>query len=362
MPLDAEVSTARKKIFRDGYDMSFGEIASLYERGELVISPEYQRLFRWDAAKKTRFLESLLLNIPIPPIFVFSDHSGKWELVDGLQRVSTVLEFMGLLKGPNERVTPRFVCDGTALLPSLENVSWPTDEDDPGDGTKLSPSLQVGIRRSRIRVEILGQETDPQVKYELFQRLNTGGAILSEQEIRNVIVIALNQTVAEHVVQMSQHEPFVALTPVGKERVNRQYRLELVTRFLVLRNFPYQNGMDVHYYLDQGMVNISREEEFDWPAEISVFDLTMSRLVEAVGSGAFKKSNRFSLALFEFISLGLSRALEERPNEVTDDYIRRKVAAVANLPQMAQYSGMGVRGTQRLAGLVMPLAEAHFRQ
>ncbi len=118
--LDLEVSTARKKIFRDGYDMSFGELASMYERGELVIAPEYQRLFRWDDTKKTRFIESLLLNIPIPPIFVFSDKAGRWELVDGLQRVSTVLEFMGLLKDADGKLLPRSSCDGTSLLPAWE--------------------------------------------------------------------------------------------------------------------------------------------------------------------------------------------------------------------------------------------------
>ena len=87
MTIADEVSVARKRIFRDGYDISFGELVSLYEKNELIVQPEYQRLFRWDQTQKTRFIESLLLNIPIPPVFVFSDQKGRWELVDGLQRV-----------------------------------------------------------------------------------------------------------------------------------------------------------------------------------------------------------------------------------------------------------------------------------
>ena len=98
MALNDEVIVARKSIFRDGYDISFGELVSLYEKGELIVQPEYQRLFRWNPTQKTRFIESVLLNIPIPPIFVFSDSKGRWELVDGLQRVSTTLEFMGRLR------------------------------------------------------------------------------------------------------------------------------------------------------------------------------------------------------------------------------------------------------------------------
>lgn len=360
MSLDTEVANARRGIFRDGYDMSFGEIASLYERGDLVISPEYQRLFRWDESKKTRFIESLLLTIPVPPIFVFSDEDGRWELVDGLQRVSTILEFMGILRSPEGEILPPFVCDGTQLVPALSDARWePSGPEAEGENV-LSPSLQNAIRRARLRIEILSQQTDPYVKYELFQRLNTGGANLTPQEIRNVIIISLNRDVYERILAMAQSADFVALTPVGQERVNGQYRLELVVRFLVLRNFPYRNGTDVHEYLDQGVVTLCQEAEFDWDAEVASFDMTMRRLQAVAPGVAFKKGTRWSLALFEFISLGLSRALDERGAAVTDEFIRTQIEAIADLPEAERYSGMGVRGTQRLAGLVMPLAEPHF--
>src|ERR1051326_9001103 len=96
--LEQEVIKTRNSLSTDRLDMSFGEIMSMYERYELIIDPEFQRLFRWSDYQKTRFIESLLLGIPIPPIFVAEDRNGKWELVDGLQRLSTVLSFFGLLK------------------------------------------------------------------------------------------------------------------------------------------------------------------------------------------------------------------------------------------------------------------------
>ncbi|MBT3069563.1 DUF262 domain-containing protein [Rhodomicrobium sp. Az07] len=123
MSLEDEVITARKRVSRDGYDMSFGELASVYENNELFIQPEYQRLRVWDETQKTRFIESVLLNIPIPPIFVFASRDGKWELVDGLQRVSTILEFMGVLREVNGTSVEPFVCGGTSLLPSLDGNS-----------------------------------------------------------------------------------------------------------------------------------------------------------------------------------------------------------------------------------------------
>src|ERR1700687_193608 len=97
MALEDQISTVRKEIKPDGYDMSVGEIMNLYRSKELIISPAYQRLFRWKPLQKTRCIESLLLGIPIPPVFVFQSGEGIWELIDGLQRLSTILEFTGIL-------------------------------------------------------------------------------------------------------------------------------------------------------------------------------------------------------------------------------------------------------------------------
>ncbi len=384
MALAAEVTHARKRIFRDGYDISFGELVSLYEKDELVIQPEYQRLFRWDQTQKTRFIESLLLNIPIPPIFVFSDSSGRWELVDGLQRVSTVLEFMGLRRDAEGHLVAPFACDGTALLPSLQGTRWPLPEQGNDDEAFVLPQgdesgllvdiadgeqplylplpLQLTIRRSRIRVEILGQETDAHAKYELFQRLNSGGTNLSEQELRNCVIVSINKKAFDHIKTMSGDANFLRLAKVGEERAKRQYLLELVVRFIVLRNFPYQQGLDVHEYLDNGMVVIAEDSSFDWVLESHSFALTMQSLMQSVGENAFLKNARFSLAMYEFITLGLSKAIDRAGGGLDDVFVRNKVEEAPNLPAAQKYSGMGVRGTQRLASFVVPLAEAYFAQ
>lgn len=98
MPLEEEINIARKEIVSDGYDMSIGELINLYKDDEIQIDPEFQRLFRWNLTRKTRFIESILLGLPLPPIFVYQSKNGVWELIDGLQRVSTILQFVGLLK------------------------------------------------------------------------------------------------------------------------------------------------------------------------------------------------------------------------------------------------------------------------
>ncbi|EMV0255521.1 DUF262 domain-containing protein [Vibrio cholerae] len=122
MSLEKEIQKARKEIVSDGYDMSLGEIVNLYRENELKINPDFQRLFRWDVTRKTRFIESILLGIPIPPIFVFQDKDGNWELIDGLQRLSTILEFTGVLKdSEGKRIEPSTL-EGTKFLPRADEI------------------------------------------------------------------------------------------------------------------------------------------------------------------------------------------------------------------------------------------------
>ena len=87
--LDQELTLQSNMLRTERLDVSFGEILNMYENGEIIIDPAFQRLFRWDEEQKTRFIESILLGIPIPPIFVAANSEGIWELVDGLQRIST---------------------------------------------------------------------------------------------------------------------------------------------------------------------------------------------------------------------------------------------------------------------------------
>src|SRR5690625_6602744 len=93
--LQEQIEKARQTIRSDSYSMSLGELVNLYRDGEIIIAPEFQRLFRWSVFQKSRLIESILLGIPLPAISVMQDMDGQWEIIDGLQRVSTILEFMG---------------------------------------------------------------------------------------------------------------------------------------------------------------------------------------------------------------------------------------------------------------------------
>ena len=98
--LKDEIENAQRLVKTDAYQLSIGEVINMYKDEEFVINPDFQRLFRWEIGQKSKLIESLLLGIPIPSIFVFEKEDSTWELIDGLQRISTLFEFMGELKDP----------------------------------------------------------------------------------------------------------------------------------------------------------------------------------------------------------------------------------------------------------------------
>jgi hypothetical protein len=368
MKLENEISKARQEIVSDGYDMSVGEIISLYQNGELFINPVYQRLFRWDASRKTRFIESLLLGIPIPPIFVYQNPDGVWELIDGLQRISTILQFVGDLKKSSEDVLEKpLVLEGTKFLPSLVNSVW---SDSPKSGqVSIGRKQQLQIKRARIRVEILKQESDVHAKYELFQRLNTGGVGLSEQEVRNCVAVMLDNSFYQWMVDLAADQNFLSSTNQTEYAIRQQIQLELVLRFSTFRNIPYQNGLDVHEYLDNAMVKLIEKKGFSKAKETEVFKKTFKYIYEALGASSFKKwdgkrfTGMFLMSVYEVVSIGISKnidRLDSMPSEKRKQYIQSRAKALWSDDIFIKNSGAGVRGTTRLANL-LPIAEAFFK-
>src|SRR5690348_3477949 len=189
MELQKQIDLARKDNRTDSYSVSIGEWISIYEKEEIDIHPEFQRFFRWTATQKSRLIESLLLGIPIPQIFVAQRPDGVWDVVDGLQRLSTIFEFAGILLDEQQHKLPAITLEGTTYLPSLKGRRW-EDQDHPDQS--LTAAQRLLIKRAKINVSIILKESDEMAKYELFQRLNTGGSMLSDQEVRNSILVMMN--------------------------------------------------------------------------------------------------------------------------------------------------------------------------
>jgi hypothetical protein len=367
MTLQDEVKAARKTVVTDGYDMSVGEIMNLYRDNELKIDPVFQRLFRWDEGRKTRFIESILLGIPIPSIFVYQDESGVWELVDGLQRVSTILQLAGELKGERATELGPLVLSGTRYLPSLDGKRWEESAPEAGDG--LEKALQIEVRRARIRVEILKSGSDATAKFELFQRLNTGGASLSPQEVRNSITVSLNPALYDWVAGKAADAAFVSTTDQTERALEKEAGTELVLRFFAFRTVPYRPGLDVNEYLDQALITIANLADFDKATEGEIFSKTFQFLNEALGDRAFKRWNglaftgKFLMSVFEVMAIGVSQNVADLDAMTPEDrngFIQEKARDLWAHPVFIQNSGAGVRGTTRLANL-LPMAANYLR-
>src|SRR5215471_4904351 len=163
MALAEEINERRKEIRTDGYPMSIGEWLSLYDSGEIDIHPEFQRFYRWSEFQKTNLVESLLLRIPIPPIFVSQRPDGVWDVIDGVQRLSTIFEFIGVYRNEEGELIPPSTLRATEYLPALQGYRW---EQAGGSGSKtFTEALRRDIKRARLEFRIIRKESDLNAKY-----------------------------------------------------------------------------------------------------------------------------------------------------------------------------------------------------
>ena len=147
--LNDELKENLKNINTKYLVMSLREIMSMFDENEIKINPIYQRGFRWTQTDKTYLIESLILNFPIPPIFVYQREAGIWELVDGLQRISTVLEFFGKL--PEEMINKNNRLEKLSagkILTKLEGLS-------PEEFISTHKDLALKLKKYAIHVVII---------------------------------------------------------------------------------------------------------------------------------------------------------------------------------------------------------------
>jgi hypothetical protein len=270
MTLEEEIKKNSTVVSSNAYSMSVGELASMYKEGELNLHPEFQRFFRWTDGQKSRFIESLLLGIPIPPIFVAQRDDSKWDVIDGLQRLSTIFELMGeLLNEKGEKVKPLKLTK-TKYLEALENKTW---ENKDNLEKELPSSARIAIKRARFDVNIVKSSSSKMAKYEIFQRLNTGGSLATSQEVRNCVLLMTS----EDLQKMGELDSFLT--------------------------------DEIH--------GIASKNDFDKISLQSAFEKAFDFLNETLGEDSFKKfnfsKNKYSgpilMPLFEIVAAGLGYRL-----------------------------------------------------
>lgn len=193
------------------------EILALKMKNGDYIVPEYQRKFTWEEDRKSKFIESILIGLPIPFVFFWEDpDTGKLEIVDGSQRLRTIKDFL----------------DDELILRGLEKISS-------ANGFKFSdlpPSRQRKIKNRSLRGIILNSDADEESRYDLFERINTGSKVANPAEVRRG---ALRGNFMDMIISLSSNAVFEQLAPVSKKQQDQREREELVARF-----FAYGDGLD----------------------------------------------------------------------------------------------------------------------
>lgn len=306
------VDSAINRVRTRAVDVSFNEIFDMYGSNELIINPDFQRLFRWPESKQSQFIESLILELPVPPVYVIEVQDGIYELIDGLQRISSYFHFRG--EHPANGDTERFLklqdCD---VLPELNGSTY----------NDLPQALQIKLKRHFIRMEVLRRESDKRLRYHMFKRLNTGGELLSPQEIRNCTIRLLDDTFNEFLKAMSKKPSFEScMAALTDEKREKMYMEEYVLRFFAMKNNLEGYEKDIGEFLTEYMEAVSDPDRtdvtFDYGQEEAVFEATFNTLNEALGEAAFSGYNKqgkpqgyFSALHFEAFTLGIQGVLPD---------------------------------------------------
>jgi uncharacterized protein with ParB-like and HNH nuclease domain len=362
MTLTEQIEEKRKEIFTDSYPMSIGELVNLYKDGDLEINPAFQRFFRWTDAQKVRLIESILLGIPLPSIFVAQRDDGVWDLVDGLQRISTILNFMGELKGETGLTIKPLTLTATEYLPLLESVAWENDDNE------LDSSLKRLFKREKIEIKIIKKESDTSTKFELFQRLNTGGSQLSDQEVRNCLLIMLNEDFYKILVELSKDQNFNETIGITERLYEERYEMELILRLLALGNSSeseLKSIPDVSEFLTTKVKEFA-ESSLDWESEKEFLAKTFRLLNATLGDDSFKRNSNgsykggFQLTIFEVLATGVYLYIKNGKDEsALPALIRKTSTELANSSIFNQYSGSGSKANYRWPKFV-PLAKSLF--
>jgi hypothetical protein len=362
--LEKAVSDERRRLSSDRLDISFGELINLYKNDELIIRPEYQRLFRWSEVQKTALIESILLSIPIPPIFVAEDQNGVWELVDGLQRVSTFISFFGELKGSGWKIDHqeeginleeeeieeeniegteegktinKWTLQEGGLVKSLEGFNVDS----------LPTNLKINLKRAVCRVEILRGESSTSMKYELFKRLNSGGSKLTPQEIRNAIYRGVDPRFNELLLKISQSDVFVSLTQLSRGKLNELYDQELVLRFFAFYRNAENVNENMEKFLNNFMEATVQDADFNYDAYESLI-MRILKLINQLGDAKIfrNESNLFVPAYFEGILIGVAQNIDKYTEKL--ELLNLKITQLKSDVDFKRYSGSASNSRSRI--------------
>ena len=338
--LNESINKLKKVIHTTQTTYSIAEILSLYRDNELVLRPQYQRFFRWSPLQKAKLIESIFLEIPMPIFFVYSTREGTFEVIDGLQRLSTIFEFIAqpITEGPksflrdeNDNFKEALKLNLTESKLEFENLGW----------HDLGIELQRKFKQYRLVLSVIKDSSQEDTKYDLFQRLNSGSTPLSGQESRNCLMIMLNDELYKFISGLTESESFKEIIDISENQKYQSYSDELATWFSALFIYDDYSGnknQNSEEYLDAVIKN-----HFTKIIEHKInikecFTFTMTTLNKLKEKQAFKtlsskgiESGAFNLTCFIALSLYFISIYKKNnlvPEELDQEILEKNIQEI----------------------------------
>lgn len=268
-----EIPKEDRILRTQAYDKGISDIVSMINNKDIILDPEYQRNYVWDNKKSSLLIESILLNVPIPVIYVAEDEDGSWSVVDGLQRLYSLKRFFG----------GEFKLRGLEVLKEFNGKTF----------SSLNPKAQRIIRNGILRVIVILKESHPEIKYDIFMRLNRGAIKLNEQELRNCL---FRGKLNDLIMNLRQNPIFLKLLGLNEPH-QRMDDAELVLRYLaVSENFERKSNTISNYGKMKVFLNkyceINRNPNADKLKILEEkFNSTISKVLEIFGEKALYRSD-----------------------------------------------------------------------
>lgn len=290
---EEQIKALRKEIDYDTRDYAIDFLVQQYRENEFYIPDEYQRQYIWEDANKNRFIESILLGLPIPFMFFSDTDDGRCEIIDGAQRTQTLEEFMS-----NE-----LVLSNLKKLTKLNGFTY----------TDLPEYFKRKFNKTTMRIIVLSDETTIEIRQEIFNRINTTGVRANPSEIRRGSYAG---PFMDFLKECTKNPIFIKVCPVSETSKKRYDDLELVLRFFAFLNNYKNFNHRVDEFLDKYVEDI--QNNFDKDLFKIEFD-NMLAFVERYFENGFRKtktSKSTPRVRFEAIAVGVGLALREKPDLV----------------------------------------------
>ncbi len=294
--IDESVAPVRYEITSFGIDFDVDGLNRRLQRGEIII-PGFQRNYIWNIKDASRFIESLLLGLPVPGIFLSRDiDSGKYVVIDGQQRLKSIQFFYQGVFNPSLDSRTQRVFKLTGVQKQFEDMTY----------ADLDPKNEIDFNNSVIHATVVKQDTpaaDDTSIYHIFDRINSGGIRLTQQEIRSALY---HGKLIDKLDQINNHPAWRSI--FGRLH-SRQRDQELILRFIAFF-FEFEHyESPLSEFLTRFLgTNRNPSDEF-LTRSASVFSNTMNAFKEALGDHIFRLDRALNAAIFDSMSVGLARKI-----------------------------------------------------